>query len=88
MSKFIDFDKGEHSALLLNNSDWYAGTNVLDFLRDVGKHLTINYMIAKDSVKSRMDTGISFTEFSYQLLQAYDFYWLNQNSLGRYLHIF
>ncbi len=76
--KFLDFDKGEHAPLLLDNYDWYQNMNLLDFLRDAGKHLTVNYMLAKDSVKSRLETGISYTEFSYQLLQAYDFYWMNK----------
>ena len=78
LSKFLDFGKGENEPLLVNNYDFYKDMNVLSFLRDVGKHLTLNYMMAKDSVKSRLETGISFTEFSYQLLQAYDFYQLNK----------
>jgi len=76
LSKYLDFGKGKKAPLLLDNYDWYKEMNVLDFLRDYGKHLTVNYMMAKDSVKSRLETGISYTEFSYQLLQAYDFYWL------------
>jgi len=76
--KFLDFDNGESKAEMLNNFDWFGQIKLLDFLRDVGKHLTLNYMMAKDSVKSRMETGISFTEFSYQLLQGYDFYHLNK----------
>jgi len=72
-AKFLDFDCGENSALFLNNYDFYKDQNVLDFLRDVGKNLTINYMLSKDSVKNRLETGLSFTEFSYQLLQANDF---------------
>ncbi len=79
LSKFLDFGEGKNSPVLLDNYDWYKDLNVLDFLRDAGKHLTVNYMMAKDSVKSRLETGISFTEFSYQLLQAYDFYWLNKH---------
>ncbi|MDX1666220.1 MAG: tyrosine--tRNA ligase [Saprospiraceae bacterium] len=78
--KFLDFDdsaKGE-TALLLNNLDFYSDMNVLEFLRLVGKTLTVNYMMSKESVKKRIDTGISFTEFSYQLLQAYDFQCLYQ----------
>lgn len=70
--KFIDFE-GENAAILVNNLDFYKDMSVLDFLRDAGKTLTVNYMMSKDSVKNRMETGISFTEFSYQLLQAYDF---------------
>jgi len=76
--KFLDFESGSGAAELVNNYDWYKDTNVLDFLRDVGKHLTVNYMMAKDSVKSRLETGLSFTEFSYQLLQGYDFQYLYQ----------
>ena len=70
--RFIDFE-GPNSAILVNNLDFYSSMNVLDFLRDVGKTLTVNYMMSKDSVKNRAETGLSFTEFSYQLLQAYDF---------------
>jgi tyrosyl-tRNA synthetase len=70
---FLDFDAG---AELVNNYDWFKDFSLLTFLRDVGKHLTVNYMAAKDSVKRRMETGISFTEFTYQLIQGYDFYWL------------
>lgn len=73
MEKFLDFDCGENSAVIVNNHDFYKNMNVLDFLRDVGKTLTINYMTSKESVKKRVETGLSFTEFSYQLLQAYDF---------------
>jgi len=76
LGKFIDFENG---AEVVNNYDWFAPMSALDFLRDVGKHITISYMMAKDSVQKRLETGISFTEFSYQLLQGYDFYWLNQN---------
>ncbi len=79
LSKFLDFGNEKTSASLENNYDWFREIKFLDFLRNVGKHLTINYMMAKDSVKSRLETGISYTEFTYQLLQGYDFYWLNQN---------
>ncbi len=72
MKKFLRFD-GPNAARLVNNYDFYKDMNVLDFLRDVGKNLTVNYMLSKDSVKKRLDTGLSFTEFSYQLLQAYDY---------------
>ena len=75
----MDFDCGENSAELVNNYNWFKEMNFLDFIRDVGKHITVNYMMAKDSVKSRMETGISFTEFTYQLVQGYDYYWLNKN---------
>jgi tyrosyl-tRNA synthetase len=77
--KFLDFDCGENSAIVVNNYDWFKEFNFLDFIRDVGKHITINYMMAKDSVKSRLESGLSFTEFSYQLVQVYDFYWLYEN---------
>lgn len=77
--KFLDFDCGKNSAIVVNNYDWFKEFNFLDFIRDVGKHITINYMMAKDSVKSRLESGLSFTEFSYQLVQGYDFYWLHQN---------
>ena len=72
VKKFLDFD-GPNAARIVNNLDFYKEMNVLDFLRDVGKTLTVNYMMSKDSVKNRLETGLSFTEFSYQLLQAYDF---------------
>ncbi len=77
--KFLDFDKKENPAEILNNYDWTKKYKILDFLREIGKHITINYMLAKDSVKSRLETGISFTEFTYQLIQAYDFFWLYEN---------
>ena len=79
LSYFMDFDRENNPAEIYNNYDWFKEMGFLQFLRDVGKHLTINYMTAKDSVKTRMETGISFTEFSYQLLQGYDFYYLNQH---------
>ncbi len=72
MKKFLDFE-GPNAAVILNNHDFYKDMNVLDFLRDVGKTLTVSYMMSKDSVKNRLETGLSFTEFSYQLLQSYDF---------------
>ena len=78
--KFLDFDPNQTTgAELVNNYDWMNEFSFLGFLREVGKHLTINYMMAKDSVKKRLETGLSFTEFSYQLLQAYDFYYLYKN---------
>ena len=79
LEQFLDFDCGENSAEVVNNYDWFKEFSFLDFIRDVGKHISINYMLAKDSVKSRLDTGMSFTEFSYQLVQGYDFYWLWKN---------
>ena len=79
LSRFLDFGSGSNGAEIVNNFDWFKGIGMLDFLRDVGKHLTVNYMMAKDSVQKRLESGLSFTEFSYQLLQGYDFYWLNKN---------
>jgi tyrosyl-tRNA synthetase len=78
LEKFLDFNCGSNSAEMVNNYDWTKDFTFLHFLRDVGKHITINYMIAKDSVKNRMNSGsgISFTEFSYQLVQGFDFCWL------------
>lgn len=73
LRKFLDFESGDNKAELVNNFDWMKQFSFLDFIRDVGKHITVNYMSAKDSVKKRIDTGISFTEFSYQLIQGYDF---------------
>lgn len=76
LRRFLDFENGENKAELVNNYDWMKNFSFLEFIRDVGKHITVNYMMAKDSVKKRIETGISFTEFSYQLLQGYDFYHL------------
>jgi tyrosyl-tRNA synthetase len=78
LAKFLDFDVSTNRARLVNNHDWFAPISYLDFLRDVGKHFPVNWMVAKDSVRTRMegDSGISYTEFSYMLLQAYDFYHL------------
>lgn len=78
LKKFLDFNTGANSAEMVNNYDWFKNFTFLDFIRDVGKHLTVNYMMAKDSVKKRLEgeTGMSFTEFSYQLVQGYDFYYL------------
>ncbi|MBI4851851.1 MAG: tyrosine--tRNA ligase [Acidobacteria bacterium] len=73
LEHFVDFNAGEISAVLVDNASWLDGFNLLDFLRDIGKHFTINEMMSKDSVKSRMEQGISYTEFSYMLLQGYDF---------------
>ncbi len=75
LERFIDFT-GANAAELVNNYDWFKDMGFLRFIREVGKHITVNYMMAKDSVKNRLETGISFTEFSYQLVQGYDFYWL------------
>ena len=79
LEQFLDFNCGANSAEVVNNYDWFKNMSFLEFIRDVGKHITVNYMMAKDSVKSRMETGMSFTEFSYQLVQGYDFYWLYKN---------
>jgi tyrosyl-tRNA synthetase len=80
LSHFMDFEtEAENKALVLNNYDWNSKWSFLDFIRDVGKHITVNYMMAKDCVKKRIETGLSFTEFSYQLLQAYDFKYLYEN---------
>ncbi|MEL7147437.1 MAG: tyrosine--tRNA ligase [Bacteroidota bacterium] len=79
LEKFLDFSEVPNKAELVNNHDWFKEFSFLDFIRDVGKHITVNYMMAKDSVKSRLETGLSFTEFSYQLVQGYDFYWLWKN---------
>jgi tyrosyl-tRNA synthetase len=79
LKKFLDFDCGKNSAEIVNNYDWFKEYNFIDFIRDVGKHITVNYMMSKDSVKLRLDSGMSFTEFSYQLIQGYDFYYLYKN---------
>jgi tyrosyl-tRNA synthetase len=76
LEKFLDFNCGANSAEIVNNFDWFREFSFLGFLRDVGKHITVNYMMSKDSVKKRLETGISFTEFSYQLIQGYDYYYL------------
>ena len=79
LEKFLDFSQGSNSAEMVNNYDWFRDMSFLDFIRDVGKHITVNYMMSKDSVKKRLETGMSFTEFSYQLVQGYDFYYLNKH---------
>ncbi len=79
LEAFLDFDCGTNSAEMVNNYDWFKDMSFLDFIRDVGKHISVNYMMAKDSVKKRLETGMSFTEFSYQLVQGYDFYHLNKH---------
>jgi tyrosyl-tRNA synthetase len=79
LEKFLDFQCGENAAEMVNNYDWFENMSFLDFIRDIGKHISVNYMMSKDSVKSRLETGMSFTEFSYQLVQGYDFYYLNQH---------
>ena len=82
LEKFLDFDSAlPNAAVMVNNFDWFRNISFLDFIRDAGKHITVNYMMAKDSVKKRLDSehGMSFTEFTYQLMQGYDFYWLYKN---------
>lgn len=79
LSRFIDFSEGKpNAAVMVNNYDWFKNFSFLDFIRDAGKLITVNYMMAKDSVKKRMETGLSFTEFTYQLIQGYDFLHLHQ----------
>ncbi len=73
LRRFLEFDKGENKAEMVNNYDWMKDVSFLEFIRDIGKHITINYMMSKDSVKNRLESGLSFTEFSYQLVQGYDF---------------
>jgi tyrosyl-tRNA synthetase len=83
LSKFLVFGEESNDAVMVNNADWFKNFSFLDFIRDVGKHITVNYMMAKDSVKKRLNgeagAGLSFTEFSYQLIQGYDFYYLWKN---------
>ena len=82
LEKYLDFSiDRKNAAEIVNNYDWFKGLGFIDFLRDVGKHITVNYMMSKDSVKKRIEgeTGISYTEFAYQLMQGYDFYWLYQH---------
>ncbi len=79
LASFLDFDSKENRAEFVNNLDWIKTMDFNTFLREIGKHITVNYMLSKDSVKNRMETGISFTEFSYQLIQAYDFLYLYKN---------
>jgi tyrosyl-tRNA synthetase len=85
LSKFLNFSEEGNGAVMVNNADWFRDMNLFTFIRDVGKHITVNYMMAKDSVKRRLegDSGLSFTEFCYQLIQGYDFYylWKNKNCL-------
>jgi tyrosyl-tRNA synthetase len=78
LSKFLKFEAAGNGAVMVNNNDWFKDMNLFTFIRDIGKHITVNYMMAKDSVKRRLegDSGLSFTEFCYQLIQGYDFYYL------------
>ncbi len=79
LEHYLDFNAKENAAELVNNYDWFKDMGFLQFIRDVGKHITVNYMMAKDSVKKRLETGLSFTEFSYQFVQGYDYYWMHKN---------
>ena len=82
LEKYLDFNPARSNcAEIVNNYDWFKGLGFIEFLRDVGKHITVNYMMSKDSVRKRIEgeTGISYTEFAYQLMQGYDFYWLYKN---------
>lgn len=79
LEKFLDFDCGENAAEVVNNYDWFKDFSFLGFIRDVGKHISVNYMMSKESVQKRLEFGLSFTEFSYQLIQGYDFYHLNKH---------
>ena len=79
LAKFLDFEHKENGAKIVNNYDWMKNFSFLEFIRDIGKHITISYMTAKDSVQKRLETGLSFTEFSYQLVQGYDFLYLFEN---------
>ena len=79
LEKFLNFTQEANAAVMVNNYDWFKDFNFLEFIRDVGKHITVNYMMSKDSVQKRLETGLSFTEFTYQLVQGYDFYWLYKN---------
>ncbi|RFB33366.1 tyrosine--tRNA ligase [Brevibacillus sp. VP] len=78
LERFLDFDRDGNPAIMANNYDWLGQLTLIEFLRDIGKHFSINYMLAKDSVSARLENGISFTEFSYMIMQAYDFWKLNQ----------
>jgi tyrosyl-tRNA synthetase len=78
LERFLDFNSATNPAQLVNNYDWFKDMGFLHFIREVGKHITVNYMMAKDSVKNRLETGLSFTEFSYQLVQGYDYVHLNR----------
>jgi len=79
LRKFLDFESAETAAEVVNNYDWFKDYSFLHFIRDAGKHISVNYMMSKDSVKKRLEFGLSFTEFSYQLIQGYDYYWLNKH---------
>ncbi|WP_048775576.1 tyrosine--tRNA ligase [Streptococcus gordonii] len=78
LAGLLDFENGQNKAEMVNNYDWFSDISFIDFLRDVGKYFTVNYMMSKESVKKRIETGISYTEFAYQIMQGYDFFILNQ----------
>ncbi|MCR8968246.1 tyrosine--tRNA ligase [Streptococcus zalophi] len=78
LARFLDFEHGDNKAEMVNNYDWFQSISFIDFLRDIGKYFTVNYMMSKESVKKRIETGISYTEFAYQIMQGYDFYELNR----------
>jgi len=78
LSRFLDFSEGR--AVLVNNADWLIGLGYIEFLRDIGKHFSVNRMLAAESYRQRLETGLNFIEFNYMLLQAYDFYYLFQNT--------
>ena len=78
LAGLLDFENGQNKAEMVNNYDWFSDISFIDFLRDIGKYFTVNYMMSKESVKKRIETGISYTEFAYQIMQGYDFFILNQ----------
>ena len=78
LAGMLDFENGQNKAEMVNNYDWFSDISFIDFLRDIGKYFTVNYMMSKESVKKRIETGISYTEFAYQIMQGYDFFILNQ----------
>ena len=78
VSRFLDFENGDNKAEMVNNYDWFSDISFIDFLRDVGKYFTVNYMMSKESVKKRIETGISYTEFAYKIMKGYDFFELNR----------
>jgi len=79
VARFLDFDVRSNPAQIVNNYDWLSKLGIVEFLRDIGKYFPVNYMLAKESVSSRLEAGISFTEFSYMILQSYDYLWLYEN---------
>ena len=88
LEQFLNFDpSAPNAAELVNNYDWFQSFSFLEFIRDIGKHISVNYMMSKDSVQKRLETGISFTEFTYQLIQGYDFYYLRKNKNSKNIWI-